>query len=562
MTLVELQNSLLFKRESRSSVASEFNELKRNKELLDSVCTRFPFIAPLNIGQLLYHLRDDLPEQKCICGTQRKFNKFDKGYAVTCGNQSCKTVSRFVNLKKNNLEKHGVEHTSQLESTKQKHRKTMLQKYGCEHNFTGSLREKTYSKNLEKYGAKHALQRKDSLEKRNRTVLERHGTLNLLHGEKAKQTNLERYSVENAVKSDIIKKRIKESNSKTKIQKQKKRLTLFNLEILEYFSETQYYSILCKKCDTRQTIAGCTLNNKLRLNMDPCTLCNPHIPSYSSGLENELREWLTGLGEKVLNNVKTLVTNQELDIYLPERGIGIEFNGLYWHSEIFKEELYHQKKTKAFLEKGVRLYHVWEDDWQFKKQKVKSRILNLLHKSNRLSARKCELQEITGTNAKRFFEENHLDETFNAKRYIGALYEGELVSVMSFSKSRFDRSGDWEIIRFASKMGATVIGIASRLIKRFIELESPSRIITYAKVDWTPDHTKSVYSQLGFSLVRITSPGVYWAIDGSRMNRLNFTKKKLVQAGYDPELTAEEIMHADKKYRVYDCGNWKFEILL
>ena len=57
----------------------------------------------------------------------------------------------------------------------------------------------------------------------------------------------------------------------------------------------------------------------------------------------------------------------EIDIYLPELKIGFEFNGLYWHSELFKDKNYHLDKTKYFKENGIRIIHVcayrdWETD--------------------------------------------------------------------------------------------------------------------------------------------------------------------------------------------------------
>lgn len=562
MTLDELKESLINKRFLNRPVISEFNELKRNSELLNQLMERFSFLKEVNYGQLLYHLREELDVQLCECGIQKKFRKFDKGYFTTCGSQECKNRSRFINLKKNNLEKYGVEHTSQLESTKNKHKETMLEKYGCEHNFTGELRKKTYSKNLEKYGVKHALQRKECIDKRNETMINNHGTLNMLHGEKARETNLLRYNTETPASSDKIKNKIKESSRISKLKKQIAKLEKFNITIVRYISEKQYYQVICNKCKSNQTLAGCTLNSKLRMNIDPCTVCNPHIPSYSSNLENELRDWIISLGEKVINNSKTVVSNSELDIYLPDRGIGFEFNGLYWHSELYKEPKYHQEKSREFLKNGVKIYHIWEDDWKFKKEKVKSRILNLLNRNERIYARKCEIRQISGELAKRFFELNHLDETFNAKKYFGAFYRDELVSAMSFSKSRFDKSGDWEIIRFANLSGKSVIGVASRLLKAFILNEMPNRIITYAKIDWTPDPSISVYSKIGFNLIGETSPGKYWISDGLRHNRMNFTKKKLVLAGENKMLTADEIMHSKNKYKIFDSGNWKFELII
>lgn len=562
MTLNELKTSLINKRITNTAIRLEFSIIKKELDLLNELCDVFPYIDRLNYGQLLYHLRDNLDIQLCSCGKQKHFRKFDKGYSVTCGNQECKTKSRFINLKKNTLEKYGVEHTSQLESTKQKHKETMLARYNCAHNFSGELRDKQYQKNLETFGVKHALQRKDSQDKRKKTMLARHGTLNMITGEKAKSTNLLKYNNENATLSDEIKNRIIESTRATKLAKQVHKLAQFNIQITEYISNRQYYVIQCNKCNTELQVAGSTLNSKLRMSSDPCTICNPYIPSYTSSLELEVKDWIESLNEKVINNCKTIVSGQELDIYLPEKRIGFEFNGLYWHSELYKESKYHQEKSSKFLEAGVKIYHIWEDDWINKKEKIKSRILSQLNMNTRIYARQCEIKEITGSSAKKFFESYHLDDSVNAKKYFGAFYKDELVSVMSFSKSRFDASIDWEIIRFATRSNTTIVGIASRLVKAFIKSADPIKIMTYAKIDWTPDPLESVYSKIGFKLVGATSPGKYWVVDGIRLNRMNFTKKKLVKAGENANLTADEIMYSKNRYKLFDSGNWKFEMVI
>jgi hypothetical protein len=66
-------------------------------------------------------------------------------------------------------------------------------------------------------------------------------------------------------------------------------------------------------------------------------------------------------GVKFLKNKKFTVGNKkyELDLFNEESGIGIEFNGSYWHSdEIIADSKYHQEKSMRFLEKGIFIYHI------------------------------------------------------------------------------------------------------------------------------------------------------------------------------------------------------------
>lgn len=558
MELSSLKIILNNKRENNKNVISEFNLLKKDKLLFITLCDTYPFIDSSNIGQLLYHLRDDLAIQTCICNKQLKFHKYDKGYFKTCGSKECISTVKQQSIKDTTLERYGVEHTSQLLSTHEKRKETMIKKYDCEHNFSGVLREKQYEKNIEKWGVKHPLQNKDIQDKRKTTIIERYGSLDLLHSDKSKKTNLIRYNTENPMQNKDIANKVSESLKITFSHRQIHKLHNWNIDIIEYKSDTQYYDILCKKCESRSLVPGSSMNAKLRSDSDPCVYCNPYIASYASKLEIEVYDYIVSLGEVVLNNVKTIVSKSELDIFLPQKNIRFEFNGLYWHSELHKHPTYHNEKSAKFLEKGVKIYHIWEDDWINKKEIVKRRIRNLLIKPNSIGARKCSIKFIDHSIADNFFNETHIDGNFSAKYYLGAYYNDELISCISFSKSRFDRADSWEIIRFSSTT-YTVIGLCSKFIKFFKKnVDDTLPIITYAKTDWTPDPENNVYIKNGFELVSHTTPSPYWSINGDRFHRLNFTKKKLIAMGKNPDKTAVEIMHNDGYYRVYDSGNWKF----
>ena len=67
----------------------------------------------------------------------------------------------------------------------------------------------------------------------------------------------------------------------------------------------------------------------------------------------------------VQENVYGLLPDRrEIDIYLPELRIGIEFNGLYWHDEAdARIKARHDAKRAAALDAGITLLVVWEDAW-------------------------------------------------------------------------------------------------------------------------------------------------------------------------------------------------------
>jgi hypothetical protein len=250
----------------------------------------------------------------------------------------------------------------------------------------------------------------------------------------------------------------------------------------------------------------------------------------------------------------------EIDVYLPELNLGIEVNGLYWHSDKNVHKDYHKEKLEEFAKLGVRIFYIFEDEWNFKSDIVKSMLRNLIKApmDRVIYARKCELREVRFDETRKFLEDNHLQGHNNYKHSLGLYFQGELVSLMTFGSYRFGKSLDegYELRRFCSKVGTRVIGAASKLFSHFVQTRKPPRIISYA------DRGRSVgnvYERLGFSQIGVTGP-TYWYTEGDiRINRMNFTKKKLVADGADWEKTEGEIMSERGFYRIYGPGNLVFE---
>lgn len=103
-----------------------------------------------------------------------------------------------------------------------------------------------------------------------------------------------------------------------------------------------------------------------------------HRVSTSKG-EKELYEYIKSIyAGEVKSNVRKLVGGFELDIYLPKLKIAFEYNGIYFHSSSMKDKYYHQDKTKACYNAGIRLAHILEPEWQENKEEVKDKVKRLL----------------------------------------------------------------------------------------------------------------------------------------------------------------------------------------
>lgn len=257
-----------------------------------------------------------------------------------------------------------------------------------------------------------------------------------------------------------------------------------------------------------------------------------------------------------------VLSGLELDIYLPQFNLAFEYNGAYFHSDLFRKKNYHLDKTLQANRKGVHLFHVWEYDWIHRQEILKSMILSQIGKSeSHIYARQTNIQEVNSTDAARFLQDNHLQGAASGKVRLG-LYKGEeLISLMVFSSLRNatgqeSKQGSWELLRFYNKLNTSVVGGASKLFKHFLQVYSPEYILSYANRDWSRGN---LYTQLGMTETQATPPGYCYVKSNYKFSRVQFQKHKLVEEGEDPSLSEYEIMTKRGYLRVWDCGNLKYE---
>lgn len=282
--------------------------------------------------------------------------------------------------------------------------------------------------------------------------------------------------------------------------------------------------------------------------------------SISKG-EGEVEEFLKSFTEVTRRSRKIIDNNREIDIFLPEYNVGVEYNGLYWHSDVFLENNYHLNKTKSMEDQGYKLIHIFEDEWLNNKDIIKSRLKNIIGVTdNKIFARKTEIREISSKISSKFLKENHLQGSVNSSVKIGLYYEDKLVSVATFGKLRKSmgsksKEGVYELYRFCNKLNTNVVGGASKLLKYFIKEYSPKEIISYADRRWS---NGDLYTKIGFELVSKTRPNYFYTRGVVRENRFSYRKDILVAEGFDENKTEREIMKERGYNRIYDCGTLKF----
>lgn len=227
---------------------------------------------------------------------------------------------------------------------------------------------------------------------------------------------------------------------------------------------------------------------------------------------------------------------------------------------------YHIKRTYEYENNGVKLIHIFDDEWLNKNEICKSRIKNILGLTdNRIFARKCNMLEVDNDIAKNFMNTNHIQGWVTSKYCYGLYYQNELVSLMTFGQMRKNLGrknveGKYELLRFANKNGLTVVGGASRLLKHFIKTVRPDSIITYADRRWS---VGNMYEQIGFVFKHMSQPNYFYIVDGKRRNRFAFRKDILVSKyGCSKDDSEHNFCFNKGWYRIYDCGTKVFELNL
>ena len=293
--------------------------------------------------------------------------------------------------------------------------------------------------------------------------------------------------------------------------------------------------------------------------------CIKHgIEMPKSGYEEAIFTFLKYRNVDIVCNNRSIIKPLEIDIFLPDHKIGIEFCGLYWHGESLRSDSnYHLNKLLKMKKAGYRLITIFEDEWLHKREIVESRLLHLLGKSEKgKGARQLTIKNIASKQAVTFLNTYHIQGTgpYGYARY-GAYDGDQLVAVMTFSHPRIAlgrNDGADELLRFATD-GKNYPGVASRLFKAFIrEHQQLEQVISYADRRWSDGN---LYEQLGFKLEHETKPN-YWytnLIDVLREHRFKYRKdqiKHLVENG--DQKTEREIMSELGRDRIWDCGSLKF----
>lgn len=284
-----------------------------------------------------------------------------------------------------------------------------------------------------------------------------------------------------------------------------------------------------------------------------CRICNP-TQQVSKG-EIEIFEFITSIYDGwVIQSERQILNNgKELDIVIPDLGIAIEYNGSKWHSDECKDSTYHLDKTNEVESYGYQLIHISDVEWITNKDIVKSRLSSILGISTKIFARRTEIREISFP--REFLNLNHIQGAGTPTKYnYGLYYKDELVCVMTFGTPRFNRNYTYELVRYCSRLGTTIVGGASKLLKYFRKQHFGS-IISYADRRWSKGN---LYKSLGFIFSHNSVPNYRYNKYKTSLSRYQCQKhllEKMFPNIWEPDKSESTIMREAGYHKVYDCGN-------
>lgn len=502
-----------------------------------------------------------------------------------------------MKIETTNLEKYGAATPFESDKVQETIKQVNVQKYGHENPMKNpKVVQKLQNTFQDNYGTDWAIGSSEVQDKIRQAFLNKYGTDRVLQvpevREKAKQTNIDKFGVPYPAQNREILSKMAQTSLERYGTPYYTSTLLYKQQVIQDPGKIDQYNEFLqdpiKYIDNHFSVVPSAHMVAISIGVSDSQVYQlasdmgfyDSLEHHYSSMENDVYEFLTSIGvENIIRNDRRIIRPLEIDLYLPDYKFGIECNPTDTHNSSFpgpfeeppKPYTYHQLKTKAAIENGVTLFHIFGWEWQYKRPIIESMIKNSLgFCSSKIYARNTYVQDIDFNDCIRFLVTNHRQGGISSPVRLGLIdvATGDLVSIMTFNKVRRNQGvtkdtgdKDWELSRFCSKLDTIVMGGASKLFKYFVENYQPDKVVSFSD----PAHTKgALYEKLGFQQVSWSSPDYVWVRmrDNRAFNRSNTMKSNLCKfLGEEVDLskTEKQIMEAHGYAQVFDSGVVRWE---
>jgi len=292
-----------------------------------------------------------------------------------------------------------------------------------------------------------------------------------------------------------------------------------------------------------------------------CPRCSNRISKGETGIA----VYLAQLGVSVETSNRTMLRQEqapnstrkalmlELDVYLPDLKVGIEYNGAYWHADDLGRTGTMLRKWELANKAGIRLIQLFDDEWLQRRTAVEGLLRSAARQAGSIGARNLVVRSIHPAGARAFLDAHHLQGFLGAKTHYG-LYKGdELFAVASFGASRFE-ADTVELIRYASV--CNIAGGLSKIIKH----TGLAKLTSYCDMR---HGTGQAYLSAGFISEGLTPPDYWWFKGDKRYARYECQKHRLkahpdFTKFYDDAKTERQICEEAGFRKISGVGHLKF----
>lgn len=246
----------------------------------------------------------------------------------------------------------------------------------CRNKAYGEINKQVFR---EKYGVDNPSQLTSVKQKKRQTTINHYGVANPLQSEfvqqKIKQTIQTKYNSDHCQRVDMIRKQTIKTHRQhyypTLVSKLADKQITLDMTKQQYV-ESQVLSFKCDRCGIQWQTEQ---SNPQKIY---CPKCNQF--NFKSVQEKQIVQLIKQHYDgTVIENDRSILGGKELDIWLPNLRLAIEYNGNYWHSLQFNNDIdYHNNKTVLCQSKSITLIHVFEYVWQIDSQLVTNVILDKL----------------------------------------------------------------------------------------------------------------------------------------------------------------------------------------
>ena len=304
----------------------------------------------------------------------------------------------------------------------------------------------------------------------------------------------------------------------------------------EFYYKNKYLPVECNICGHEWEMTKSTNISR--------TICRKCTPYEKGKTQSEIFDYIDTLTTCKINDKSLLDNKKEIDILCINEKLGIEYDGLLYHSfgtskypiynNIDIDSTYHLRKTEECENKGFDLFHIFEDEWvdKSKREIWKEIIENKLKLSDQIESNFI-IKEIDKNISSNFLSIKHLEGAFtNSDIRLGLYVKNELVSVMEFKEIR---DNIYEITRYYWKY-------AKQIIQYFEDIFNPYSLVYYSNRRY---ELKQDFIKLGFDFEENTEPNCY---------------KFIVNKNILEKIDYSDIQKSIKNNHrvIFDCGFSKF----